>query len=208
MEFAKEIERIMADREAFNAFVYTPFEEALVEIEKRQNDHALEAYVTKSLPAGLPPVVRKGKHAFLSRDVGTPNYETLRFISAVDVMEDFTPIIWEYGQDKFTPNQNELKRALGKMTFYIGHGKKGGEKTVRQGVVNFNTEEGKKLADVKTEWGQPLIVFLPAFMEILKETGQKPLIVPLSPTDIEGDQFWSYYPPQLSDYVKEKNKLQ
>ncbi len=276
MDISKEVERIMASREAFDAFVYTPFEEMLAEMPLRQKNAALSAYVEKSLPAGLPHIIKEGKHAFLSRDVGTPNYETLRFISAIDAMEDFVPIIWEYGQDKFTPNQNELKYALGKMTFYQGQGKKGGEKTIKQSTVNFNENEGKKLVDVKTEWGQSLIdfhhelftpirkslkhdliffdasewysksggvvekyykniftmflthgvlfenfmvehesevafirsVFLPAFIEIYRETGVKPLIVPLSPTDIESDLFWSYYPPQLADYVKGKSKIQ
>lgn len=37
-------------------------------------------------------------------------------------------------------------------------------------------------------------VFLPAFIQIVEETGSKPLIVALEPTDIEGDAFWHSYP--------------
>lgn len=47
-------------------------------------------------------------------------------------------------------------------------------------------------------------IFLPAFLKIIEETGLKPLIVALEPTDIEGDEFWMCHTGQSMDYVKEK----
>ena len=47
-------------------------------------------------------------------------------------------------------------------------------------------------------------IFLPAFIEVYKETGVKPLIVALEPTEIEGDKFWTSYPYQDRSYVEEK----
>lgn len=50
-------------------------------------------------------------------------------------------------------------------------------------------------------------VFLPAFMKVLKDTGKKPLIVALEPTDIEGDEFWMCHPHTSIEYVKAKLNL-
>jgi hypothetical protein len=44
-------------------------------------------------------------------------------------------------------------------------------------------------------------VFLPGFLEVMRMTGVKPLIVALEPTDIEGDEFWISYPHTLKGLV-------
>lgn len=45
-------------------------------------------------------------------------------------------------------------------------------------------------------------VVLPAFLDVWKMTGVRPLIVALEPTNIEGDHFWSCYPYEYLDIVK------
>ncbi len=47
-------------------------------------------------------------------------------------------------------------------------------------------------------------VFLPAFIEVYKKTGHKPLVVSLEPTDIEGDRFWLCHPYEDKEFVLEK----
>jgi len=47
-------------------------------------------------------------------------------------------------------------------------------------------------------------VFLPAFIEIYKKTGLKPLIVALEPTEIEGDKFWLSHPINDKHWVIKK----
>lgn len=47
-------------------------------------------------------------------------------------------------------------------------------------------------------------VFLPAFIEVYKKTGLKPLIVALEPTEIEGDKFWISHPIEDMQWLKEK----
>lgn len=47
-------------------------------------------------------------------------------------------------------------------------------------------------------------IFLPAFIEAMKLTGHKPLIVAFEPTDIEGDKYWLCYPPEGKKIVEEK----
>lgn len=44
-------------------------------------------------------------------------------------------------------------------------------------------------------------VFLPAFIKIWKMTGHKPLIVALEPTEIEGDDFWMFYPDDVESFL-------
>jgi hypothetical protein len=46
--------------------------------------------------------------------------------------------------------------------------------------------------------------FLPAFFKVYEDLGLKPLIVALSPTDIEGDQFWMCHPPEILEHVDRK----
>ncbi len=47
-------------------------------------------------------------------------------------------------------------------------------------------------------------VILPAFCEIEKECGFKPLIVTLAPTEIEADDFWYSYPYYLKKFIDKK----
>ncbi len=47
-------------------------------------------------------------------------------------------------------------------------------------------------------------VFLPAFIDVYKKTGLKPLIVALEPTEIEGDEFWISYPYQEKKAIKSR----
>lgn len=46
----------------------------------------------------------------------------------------------------------------------------------------------------KNEFGFTQQVVLPAFLAVMKETGLKPLVVALEPTDIEADNFWQSHP--------------
>lgn len=47
-------------------------------------------------------------------------------------------------------------------------------------------------------------VILPAIEILHNETGYKPLIVALEPTEIEGDLFWYSYPKEVGEYLKGK----
>jgi len=266
----KEIEELVSDREKFNAFIYTPLDEAVKEIEARSSDEVLSKYLKDNLPAGAPSIFDRKKCAVLFRQVATPNYEFRRFISLVDGLDGYTPVVFEYHDDKFV-DKNEFKYYLGMLAFFCGRGKKGGEKISFLNVIDFNTSRGKKLSEVTTQWGQGLIdfhhellrrdydgkvkpiliddlsgwfhqsgsraseyykhylslflrdnilfenfmldakeksfteeVFLPAFLKVYKETGKKPLIVALEPTEIESEVFWMCHPAETLGVVEEK----
>ncbi len=74
---------------------------------------------------------------------------------------------------------------------------------VSQGILfeNFILEDPEEL-----EFAEK--IFLPAFKDVLETTGYKPLIVPLEPTGIEGNDFWYNYPAHIHKYLSEKKVLQ
>lgn len=47
-------------------------------------------------------------------------------------------------------------------------------------------------------------IFLPAFIEIKRLTGFKPLIIALEPTDIETDEFWMCHPYESKRFIERK----
>jgi hypothetical protein len=49
-------------------------------------------------------------------------------------------------------------------------------------------------------------IILPALMEIIEETGVRPLIVNLEPTEIEGERFWLSHPQHAKEFIERKLK--
>lgn len=267
MENIPSIEELVSDRGRFNSFVYTPVIEAVNELNKRSLNQDLSKKVLDLLDNDLPAPFKK-KPAAVFFGYATPNYEIRRFISIVDVLESLQPLFLEYIDDKFVP-ENDRKFSLAKLKFFNGFGKNGGKKIDRKRIIDFYQNNGKKISQVKTLWGQSLMDFhhelfeedfmsvgncfydisswlgksdyipslyyknffrlfiqhgilfenfmldekeseftktvvLPAFLATLKETGHKPLIVALEPTDIEGDEFWLCYPSKCAPLVEQK----
>lgn len=73
--------------------------------------------------------------------------------------------------------------------------------TIRHGILfdNFllDRKEGAFTRDV----------FLPAFLDVYKNSGMKPLIVALEPNDLEGDVFWLSHPPAAEQIISERLRL-
>ncbi len=66
---------------------------------------------------------------------------------------------------------------------------------LRDGILFENfIPEGKEFTFTRD-------VILPALLEIQEETGKKPLVVALEPTDIEGDQFWLSHPHAVKSSI-------
>lgn len=63
---------------------------------------------------------------------------------------------------------------------------------------NFVLTDEKELQFVKN-------IFLPAFIDVYIETGHKPLIVNLLPTEIEDKTFWYCYPKSVEEHIKKSN---
>lgn len=159
----KNIEELVSSREKFNSFIYTPLDEALKELEKRQKDKKLKKEISSFLNDDIPKNFNSGLKAIFFSYL-TPNYEIRRFFSIVDAIDSLEPVFLEYSDDKFV-TENERKYALGKLRFYNGTGNRGGTKIDSANIIEFNKFNGKKISEVKTFWGQSLLDFHHDFFE-------------------------------------------
>lgn len=157
-EMKKQIEELVSDREKFDAFVYTPLDEAIEELNRRREDKELLAKIGVSLPAPFLIKITEGPHAALLVHLTTPNHEISRFTNIVDAISNMEPLFCEYVDDKFTDN-NPWKYILGKMTFYRGREEGGGRKTETLRVIDFDKFRGHKISEIMTLWGQSLVDF-------------------------------------------------
>ena len=164
MEENIDLDKLVADREAFNKFVYTPWEEAVKELKRRWNDKELEKKVCDYLKCVIPEPLSHSFKLVLFRQLFTPNYEFLRFRAVADALE-IEPLFWEYHDDKFTSN-NPMKHALGKMHINRGVNKNNGIRVENKNIIDFNKSNGKKIKEVKTIWGQSLIDFHHELLDI------------------------------------------
>lgn len=69
---------------------------------------------------------------------------------------------------------------------------------IRHGILFENFMLDKKELNFTRDY------FLPAFFRVWDNTGKKPLIIALAPTEIEGDLFWFHYPPDILKHVENK----
>jgi len=157
------IDDLISNRDLFNSFIYTPVEEAVKELELRKGDTTISNYISQHLPAGIPGNFKEGKHAILGRQLATPNFEFMKFISVADTLAGFKKTAIVMHKDKFTPGNNETKYHLGKLVFNKENSKGGTTNSVM--AVDFNEYAGKKFSEVKTIWGQSLVDFHDELLE-------------------------------------------
>lgn len=263
------IDELIADKDKFDAFVYTPVTEAIKEIERRRKDKKLSATVHELLGGDIiEPITGPQIRAVIFRQIATPNYEIRRFLHAMGALDELVPLFGEFRDDKFTTN-NDQKHSWGKILFHKTHNAPFHHAT----ILDLRSSDGKKISEAKTFWGQSLVefhhelfqatymptnpdyffdispwlqrhggtanfyykkvmlwfiqnailfenfmpgetkeakftkeVFLPAFIEVYKRTGFKPLIVNLLPTSIENEKFWFSHPFETKQYIEQKMK--
>ncbi len=149
--------KIMSDRNIFNQVVYTPLSEALRLLEERKKDPDLVKKVKKLLNNKIPKVCKDRKCGIMARQLATPNHENRVFISLAQD-NDLHPFFLEYFDDKFTSN-NKYKHSLGQLHIQNKRDRNGDECVEKISVIDFNKANGKKLKEIKTLWGEPLIDF-------------------------------------------------
>ncbi len=267
----EKIAQLMADKNLFDSYVYTPWEKAVIELEQRRTNVKLQDYVSQMLPHGLPEAMDLEKsYITLFRHIATPNFEIARFLAIADFQPQFKSIILEYVEDKFN-DRNDGKYFLGKLRFHKKIDKNGDPIVEHANIINFNESNNKPISSIQTHWGQNLVdfhhemfekqfttfannksdvsewlhlhgqtakeyyksfltlflkngilfenlfinskeqgftetVILPAFFEIEKECGFKPLIVTLAPKYAEADNFWNSFPYSLKKSVDGKKQ--
>lgn len=150
------IDELIADRQYFDAFVYTPMDQALKALELRKENSNITQYINQILPSGIPGFFKGYKNAILGRQIATPNFELNEFCSVANKLPGFKKKLLVMHQDKFTPC-NESKYHLGKIVCSSGNVLGGRTKSVM--AVDFNKFSGKKISEVQTLWGQGLVDF-------------------------------------------------
>jgi hypothetical protein len=149
--------KIMSDRNIFNQIVYTPMSEALMLLDKRRKDSELVAKVEKLLKGDIPEFFKNKKCGVFARQVATPNFDTQRFIKLTKENKLET-ILFEYPDDKFTSN-NIFKHSLGQIRVHNGLDHNGNYLVEKINIIDLVKHDGKKLKDIMTFWGEPLIGF-------------------------------------------------
>jgi hypothetical protein len=133
---------------------------ALEELRRRRRNPALKAAVESALRGKKPGSFAHGTapRALLFRQLGTPNGEMFRFLGTAKRL-GLRPFVLEYHKDKFVSAGNPFKRTLGKMPLYLHTGTDGRDIVQYHTVVDFNAYNGKKISDVRTKEGIPLVEF-------------------------------------------------
>lgn len=153
-----DLDALMRDKGAFKDYIYTPWEEAMDELTRRDNDLVLAAYVNSLLPDGVPALMRDQKCMVLFRHIATSNYETRRFFNVADSLSHLRPAVFEYHADKFN-DRNEWKRYAGKLHFSTGTNKHRELLFETKGIIHFNDSNNVPLNELKTFWGESFIDF-------------------------------------------------
>lgn len=194
------IEELIKNRTHFNSFVFTPILEVMNVLKKRWCDKQLEKKVDEYLQGKLPIQFQNSFRAILFRQLFTPNYEFRHFMSIVNLL-DIEPLFLEYHDDKFTSN-NILKHSLGKMRFQQGIGRNGGINIKCRNVINFAENDGKKLKNIQTLWGQPFVEFHHELLELEFPGSSKHLFDASDWLHSQGGGAKNYYCKVLSFFIR------
>lgn len=134
--------------------MYVTLEQAKTTLWQRRSDFNLRRKVRDYL-GELPDFLQQGPRAVLARQLASPTLEFQQFaVGAQQVGLPLTSI--EFTGDKFcTCNPDKL--ALAKMTFYLGRGRNGGEKTKSYRTIDLDRWDGKPLNKIQTLWGENFV---------------------------------------------------
>lgn len=138
--------------------MYTPVEDAIIELERRQQDVALKerthAFLGNDIPA---PLMATGRHAILARHLFTPDYE-LEVFKRFTTTHHLNEVLFEYTADKFIA-KNEDKHALGKLYFSFETSDNPETNMFVKSIIDFHEAEGKPIYEVRTFSGESMIEF-------------------------------------------------
>ncbi len=140
----------------FDSF-YTSPEMAGKEALKRFANKSLRKEIESFLKNDLPEPLLKSPKAVLGRNIFTPNREFFLFLNEAK-KTGLDIFLGEYKEDEFISG-NLDKYYLGKLFFYNKKGKNGGDRLTTSRIIKFSDSEKKKIIDVKTLWGEPLVDF-------------------------------------------------
>ncbi len=134
--------------------------DAIKELEKRRKDPELQRKINEYLKGDIPDYFSNGPILYLARHVGTPNFETLRFIYLMKHL-GLKTVITQDSKGIFV-SQNNVKRALCKLPICRSVTQKNStlhEQYHNVTIVDFNKTDGKIFSEIETVWGEKLINF-------------------------------------------------
>lgn len=151
--------RQMAYQRILNELL-TPPDEAMQLIQARRERPELFCKVAKYLGGDIPPHFCGPKPIrYLARHVATANQETLHFVQTyIEEHKQAPLVISQDSKDTFVA-QNILKHNLGKLPIQVGQSRNQGAILQKMTIVDFNQCNGRKLADLTTCFGMPLMAF-------------------------------------------------
>jgi len=131
------------------------------ELQARQKNDAIERAVNDALGTNIPEPLQKGIKAVLFRQICSPNFEFRYFMRLTELFK-LEPMLFEFVEDKFL-GINQVKRFLGKLRMQQSISS---EKIVLNTILDFNSNNGKKIRDVNTYWTQSLTDFHHELLEL------------------------------------------
>ncbi len=180
-------------------FIYTPLEVARREVWKRWNDRKLKGRIDALFQHEWPDFLLDGPKAILARNIATPNMELIHFFDLAE-SSALPPVVLEYTEDRFTP-KNQEKYFLGKLFFYGGRGRKGGQKLSALRVIDFNAAHGKRLSQIHTEEGEPLPAFHHRILSRILPGAEKSMVDMSSWVIENGNKASTFYARYLSFFI-------
>lgn len=153
-----DLHSLVANRERFANYVYTPLEEALDTWRRRQGGRFAAQRPETAIGAKVPTILLgNAPVGILFRQIGSPNYETRRVVRLC-IEHGIRLVIWEYHHDRFA-TENRDKHALGRLGFYSGLGRNGGRRLEYVRVFDVEAMNRQQFRDIKTYRGESLIDF-------------------------------------------------
>lgn len=194
MNTENDYEKIITDRKLFNETVYTPLSKAVEILKERQNDKDLIKKVEDFLKGNMPePMKDLNLYAVQFRQIATPNYEGLRFLSIAGEY-DLKPLICEYHDDILVSN-NPYKYSLGMLHFSNNRP----DQNEYMKIVDFSKYNGKSIRNISTLWEESLVNF---HKNLFSVVNKEPLLFDASPWFQEnGGKASLYYKNLLALFI-------
>lgn len=139
-----------------SVFYISP-DEAKKEIQTRWRDENLKRKVHKYLDGDVPEPLTNQPRSILFRNICIPGTETKRFLTLSQYM-GLSPVNLEYLADNFC-TRNADKLQYGRLDVCEKMNKHN-EPIIRSTrIIDFIASDNKKLSNVTTRWGQPVVAF-------------------------------------------------
>lgn len=140
------------------SFLYTPFSEAVEELERRRSNKELISKIDRYFEKLPSPVEMSGQtRMVIAPPIVTPNLE-LEYVLDIARHSSIQPLFFEYGNDKFV-HLNFEKRYLGEMVFCKKPFLRKRVVTGSIRIIDFEKDQGKRFNEIKTLSGENLIDF-------------------------------------------------